>query len=486
MLNKRYCALFVDMGLGKTIMVLTAIVRLLRLHKIERVIIVGPLRVIYNVWIQESRLWQHTRPLKFSIVHGTHAQKVRALQTPAHVYLMNVENIKWLDEVFGKKTPLPFDMLVVDESSMFKKVKTVRFGIMRRRAKDFKRRVIMSGTPTPNGLHEIWPQMYMVDRGYHLGRRYTDFKKEHFDPSGYQGKKLIPKPGALKTITDMTNPVVLRLDANDWKKLPPLITPPPVFVDLPPEAMLVYQTLETEMFIAFEETGTFVDNPHAASLRNRCAQLAGGAIYAEHEETQTKVWQPVHKAKTDAVRELVDELQGEPPIIPYRFRHEAIRLKRMYPSYALLGRNEDGRKPKEKEIVRYIEKWNSRDLDGIIAHPGTIGHGLNMQYGGRHFIWFGPTESYEQYLQMLKRLHGRGTSTQSVFSYMVLARNTVDEVIYSDLMTKQRGQNRVNDSYRDTTFKNYMRAKREGTRWLVFDEKTNQYLPTMRNDEDDI
>lgn len=479
-LNKRYCALFVDMGLGKTIMVLTAINRLLRTHRITRVIIVAPLRVVYNVWMQEARLWLHTHNIKFSIVHGTHQQKVKALQTPAHVYLMNVENLRWMDDVFGKKTPLPFDMLVVDESSMFKQVKTVRFGIMRRRTREFKRRVIMSGTPTPNGLHEAWPQLFIVDRGYHLGRRYTDFKKEYFDPGGYLGKKPVPKRGAMQAIIEATNPVVMRLDANDWRKLPPLITPPPVFVDLPEAAMEVYRTLEEQMFIAFEETGTFVNNPHAAALRNRCAQIAGGAIYAIHEETQTRVWQPIHRAKMDAIEELVDELQGEPPIIPYRFRHEAIRLKHKYPEYALIGRDAAGRKPSEKQIMRTIADWNKGLVEGMIAHPASVGHGLNMQHGGRHFIWFSLSDSYEQYIQMLKRLHGRGNSTNTVMNYIVLARNTVDEVIYSDLMAKARNQNAVNDAYRDSTFRRYIRARLNDRQWLVFDEKTNEYKPTLR------
>lgn len=478
-LHKRFCALFVDMGLGKTIMVLTAIVRMLRARKIERVIIVAPLRVVYNVWMQEAKLWAHTHRLQFSIVHGTHQQKVRALQTPAHIYLTNVENLRWLDDVFGKKTPLPFDMLVVDESSMFKKVKTVRFGIMRRRAKDFKRRVVMSGTPTPNGLHEVWPQMYIVDRGFHLGRRYTDFKEDYFTPGGYLGKRPIPKPGAMQEIIHKTDPVVMRLDSGDWIKLPKLITPPPIFVDLPEDARRIYNTLEEDMFIAFEETGTFVDNPHAASLRNRCAQLAGGAIYAEHEETQARVWQPVHRAKMDAIQEIIDEMQGEPPLIAYQFRHEAIRLKRKYPEFALIGRDEHGRKPNERAIVRMVEQWNEQKLDGMIAHPASVGHGLNMQFGGRYFTWFTLPESLEQYLQMLRRLHRRG-ATRSVFNYIVLARNTIDEVKYSDLMAKDRSASGINDAYRDRTFSRYMQARLQGTQWLVYDEDTGLYEPTLR------
>lgn len=478
-LNKRYCALFVDMGLGKTAMVLTAIARLLRSHRIESVLIVAPLRVVYTVWRQEAKLWRHTRNLKFSVVHGNHTEKVRALQKPAHVYLMNVDNLKWLDEVFGKKAEWPFDMLVVDESSMFKKVKTVRFGIMRRRVNGFKRRVVMTGTPTPNGLHEIWPQMYLVDRGFHLFRRYTTFKEEYFDPGGYMGRKLVPKLGALTTITETTAPVVLRLDSGDWLNLPKLITVP-VWIDMPERATRIYSTLETEMFLAFEETGTFVDNPHAAALRNRCAQIAGGAIYAEHEETQAKVWQPIHDAKLDTVQELTDELQGENPIVVYRFRHEAIRLKKKYPNYALIGRDGQNRKPNEKEIMRIIDQWNKRKVDGMIAHPGSVGHGLNLQHGGRHFFWFSVTESLELYLQMLKRLHRSGQK-QSVMNYLLLCRNTVDEVIYSDILTKEANQGVVNDAYRDSSFKAYMRARRQGNQWLVQGDD-GVYSPTLRRE----
>ena len=458
LLRKRYCALFIDMGLGKTIMALTAIAKLLRAGKIKNVLIIAPLRVVYTVWRQEAKLWQHTRGLKFSVVHGSHAEKVNALKKPAHIYLLKVENIKWLDEVLGKKQAWPFDMLVVDESSMFKKVKTVRFTIMRRRVRDFDRRVVMTGTPTPNGLHEIWPQMYMVDRGYHLGRRYTDFKTDYFDKGGYMGRKLIPHDDTLDRIVQETSPVVMRLDSADWLELPPLIETP-IWVDLPPDARRVYDTLEEEMFYAFEEAGTFVDNPHAAALRNRCAQIASGAIWADMEDGTGKVWQHIHDAKLDATDELIDELLGEPPLISYRFRHDAIRLKRRYKNYALIGKGERS-KPSEKEIMRTVELWNKRKVDGMIAHPGSVGHGLNLQHGGRHFLWFSLTESLELYLQMLKRLHRSGQG-KPVINYLILARDTVDEVIYSDINFKNAQQSRVNDKYRDETFKLYMRKRKQ-------------------------
>ncbi len=451
--SRRYCALLVDMGLGKTAMVLTAIVRLILAGKIDNVLIVGPLRVVQTVWRQEARLWQHTRQLKFSLVHGTVSQRLKALNKPAHVYLTNVENLRWLDQLYGRRKAMPFDMLVVDESSMFKKVKTVRFGIMRRRVKDFKRRVIMTGTPTPNGLHEIWPQMYIVDRGYFLGNTYTEFKGRFFDAGGYRNYKITPKRGAVEEVTELISPVVMRLDSADWLELPQLITTP-VFVELDEQARRVYSTLEAGLFIAFEETGTFVSNPHAAALRNRCAQIASGAVYAEHEETQAKVWQFIHDAKLDATKEIIDELQGERPIIVYRFNHDRIRLASEFKKYSTLGKG-----TKDAEFVRVAAEWNKGRIPGILAHPASVGHGLNLQHGGRHFIWFSMTESAEQYLQMVKRLHRSGQK-QSVINYILLARNTIDEVIWSDILYKMNTQEVVNDSFRDKTFRDYMLTKK--------------------------
>jgi SNF2 family DNA or RNA helicase len=459
-LNKKYCALLLDMGLGKTIIVLTAIARLLRARRIDSVLIVAPLRVVQAVWRQEARIWDHTRGLKFSVVHGSHAKRIAALNAPAHVYLTNFENLKWLDNVYGKRKAWPFDMLVVDESSAFKKVNTVRFKIMRRRVRDFKRRIILTGTFTPNGLHEAWPQMYLVDRGYHLGLTYGDFKSRFFDKGGFKGYKLLAKDDTLEEITELTSPIVMRLDSADWLELPKLIEVP-VWVELPDEARAVYEELEREMFIAFEETGTFVDNPHAAALRNRCAQICGGAIYAEHEQTAAKVWQPIHTAKTDALAELVDELQGEPPIVSFQFKHELARIRKQHPTFDVVSGT------KESELLAIVNKWNKGRSDGIATHPASIGHGLNLQYGGRHFIWFTLTDSLEQYLQMLKRLHRSGQE-RSVINYILLARNTVDEVKYSDINMKNAEQGRVNNAYRDRTFQTYMRQKK--TRVLTPDD----------------
>lgn len=456
-LLKRYCALFIDMGLGKTIIVLTAIAKLLRVGKIESVLIVAPLRVVYTVWRQEAKLWQHTKRIKFSLVHGNHREKIAALNRPAHVYLINIDGLRWLDDIYGKRRVWPFDMLVLDESSMVKKVTTVRFKILRRRVKGFTRRVVMTGTPTPNGLHEIWPQLYIADRGYHLGTTYTDFKANYFNKGGYMGYKLIAQDDALERVTQESSPIVMRLDSEDWLDLPKLITVP-IWVDLPPDARAVYDELEREMFYAWEETGTFVDNPHAAALRGRCAQLAGGAVYAEHEGTAAKVWQPVHTAKMDAFEEIVDELQGEPIMGIYAYKHELIRLRKQFKTYDVIG-SETKTKGENSELERLVKKWNKRQSDGLLVHPASVGHGLNLQYGGRHFAWFTLTDSLELYEQLLKRLHRSGQK-ESVMNYILLARDTVDEVKYGDIQAKAERQTRVNNSYREHTFADYAARRR--------------------------
>lgn len=474
-LLKRYCALFIDMGLGKTVIILTAIAKLLRMGKIESVLIVGPLRVVYTVWRQEAKLWQHTRKLQFSLIHGTHREKIAALKKPAHVYLLNIDGLRWLDDVYGKRREWPFDMFILDESSTVKKVQTVRFKILRRRVRGFTRRVVMTGTPTPNGLHEIWPQLYLADRGYHLGRTYTDFKTNYFDKSGYMGYKLAAKEDSLERVTEASAPIVMRLDSDDWLDLPKLITVP-IWVELPPGAREIYDELEKEMFYAWEETGTFVDNPNAAALRGRCAQLAGGAVYAEHERTGAKVWQPVHTAKMEAFAELVEELQGEPIMGIYAYKHELMRLRKEYPGFDVIGsetKTQVSKSGAKSDLERIVDKWNAGQSEGLLVHPASVGHGLNLQYGGRHFGWFTLTDSLELYQQLLKRLHRSGQK-QSVMNYLLLARDTVDEVKYSDILAKEARQTLVNDSYRDHTFAEYAarRKKQQGATTVEYRQKT--------------
>lgn len=448
---RRYAALLIDMGLGKTAITLSAIVKLLRQRKIENILLVCPIRVMYGVWRQEARLWEHTRWLKFSLVHGTPKQRIEALQQPAHVHLINPEGLIWLREYFGRYD-WPWDMLVVDESSMFKKPTVKRFRALRRGLRFFKRRVIMTGTPTPGGLLELWSQFFIVDRGYSLGKVYGDYRSEYFHNAGYMGYAYEPKPGAITDITKLIGSRVVSLNADDHIKLPPMIDNP-VWVDMPDDARKLYERMEKEMFLAFDEGE--VEIVHAASLQNRCSQIASGALWLRAaDDPDQKIWRLIHDAKMDALDELISELQGAPPIVAYQFGHDLDRLKAKFPSWPVLGRGTSA-----KATVKIERDWNAGRLGGLIVHPRSAGHGLNLQYGGCDLIWFSPTWSLEQYQQLCKRLHRSG-QTMCVRNHLLLARNTTDEAILAAIEHKDLGQRAVKaclHEYYENNYERYFR-----------------------------
>lgn len=438
MKQRRYGGLLIDMGLGKTVIALTAILDLLRTREISSVLLVAPIRVIQAVWRQEAREWQHTRRLKFALVHGSPAERLRALQTPAHIHMINPEGLKWLYSVVGgRRKPWPWDMLLVDESTEFAAPKmTVRFRMLRKGLRSFKRRYIMTGTPTPQSLLQLWPQMFIADLGTSLGQSFAEFKKNNFHKTGYMGYKLEPNDGAEELILEAVSQRVVRLEAADWIEVPPLVTVP-VWVDLPPEARAMYDQMEAEMFLewndSFEGPEEAVSET-AATLTAKCRQIANGAIYTTNIETGAKQWRPVHDAKLDALREIVQETGGRPMLVPYVFKHDAARIKANFPSFVTFDKN---------RVEQLVDKWNKQKLDGLILHPANAKYGLNMQKGGNIFAWFGLGFSLLQYLQMLGRLQRSG-QTQKVMNYLILARDTVDEAVLEAMTTNVNRQHRVN------------------------------------------
>lgn len=435
--KRRYAALFIDMGLGKTVISLTAIVDLLRSGEISSVLVVAPIRVMQGVWRQEAREWQHTRGLKFSIVHGPLAKRIKALEQPAHVHIINPEGVKWLKQFYGSRK-WPWDMLVVDESVMFSDPNTKRFKALRAGLRHFKRRIILTGKPTPRSLVQLWAQMFLVDRGYSLGQRFTEFKEQHFYKSGYMGYKLLPKENAEHEIVESMSPRVVRLDARDWLELPEVINNY-VWVDLPPNIMTLYREFEQAMFFEWLEDLEEVEASTTAVVSQKCRQIAGGAIYTADIETGERKWRPLHDAKIEAIKEVVASLQGEPALVSYQFKHDLERLRVALPEAKVFDKN---------NVERIIAKWNKRMYPQLLVHPKNAAHGLNLQKGGHNIITFNPTFSYDQHSQLIGRLARSGQANSHVVNHMILARNTVDEIIVDAIEEKGETADRVNNAFK--------------------------------------
>ena len=437
--RRRFGALLIDMGLGKTVITLTAIADLLSSGQITGVLIVAPLRVIQAVWRQEAREWSHTRGLKFSLVHGSERERMAALRKPAHIHLINPEGIKWLSGTLRRK-PWPWDMLVVDESTEFAVPNTVRFKCLRKGLRHFKRRIVMTGTPTPRSLLQIWSQMFIADLGASLGQRYTDFKTNHFYKTGYMGYHLEPKDGSEEIITEAMSPRVVRLVAEDWIEVPDLVTVP-IWIDLPASARELYTRLEEEMFLAFEDFALDgneeVIAETAASLSGKCRQICNGAIYTTLVETGAKSWRPIHDAKIEALRELVRETYGEPLLIAYQFKHDLERIKSAFPKFVPFAKN---------RVEQIVDLWNSRRISGLILHPQNSKYGLNLQKGGNRIVWFGGTYSRLHYDQLIGRLRRSG-QTEKVYNYIIAARDTVDEVVLQTVEGHGVRQQRISELF---------------------------------------
>jgi SNF2 family DNA or RNA helicase len=439
--QRRFGALLIDMGLGKTIIALTAIVDLLSRGDIGSVLVVAPVRVIQAVWRQEALLWSHTRKLRFALVHGKPAERIAALRTPAHVHLINPEGVKWLAQVM-KKRAWPWDMLIVDESTEFAVPNTVRFRMLRKGLRHFKRRYVMTGTPTPRSLLQLWSQMFIADLGASLGQRYTDYKTNHFYKTGYKGYKLEPKDGSEDTIVEAMSRRVVRLAAEDWLDLPEVITTP-VWVELPPNARELYDRIEEEMFLQFESQSMEDGDEEAvaetaASLSIKCRQIANGAIFTRNMETGERSWRPIHDAKVDALREIVAETYGARLLVPYQFKHDIERILSAFPDFVGFDKN---------RVEEIVEEWNNRRIPGLVLHPSNSKYGLNLQMGGHRIAWFGGTFSRLGYDQMIGRLRRMGQK-YPVYNYIILARSTVDEAVLAALEGHGARQHRISEAFK--------------------------------------
>lgn len=430
-----YCGLFLDMGLGKTISTLTAIVDLKYDYcEISRVLVVAPKRVAETVWAEEAKKWEHTKFLKFSKIIGNQKERLAALDKLADIYVISRDNIQWLVDYYDNR--LPFDMLVLDELSSFKNHQSIRFKSLRIPRLTMKRVVGLTGTPAPNGYMDLWAEMWLIDRGKRLGRTITEYRKTYFKPevtNGHIVYRYGMNTGADDIIKDKIKDICISMQAKDYLELPDLIVRD-IPIKLTPELYANYREFEKEQVLQIVDGGTAsaedIGATSAAALSNKLLQYASGFVYDIDKEAH-----PIHNLKLDALEELVEQANGQPVLIAYNFTEDCERIMERLKAY----------KPIAIETQKNINDWNAGKIQVGIAHPASAGHGLNLQFGGHIVIWYGLTWSLELYQQFNSRLHRQG-QTETVMLYRLIVSRTHEEDVAVALSSKALTQNSLVES----------------------------------------
>lgn len=422
--------LFLDMGLGKTIITLSAIYQLkYNLFQVRKVLIIAPKKVAEATWQREAAKWDGVGILRISTVLGSLNKRVQALNTPADVYIINRENVSWL--VNHYKNDWPFDMVVVDESSSFKSHRAKRFKDLANMYNHIKRMVLLTGTPSPNGLIDLWAQVYLLDRGQTLGRTYTSFREHYFDPD-QRGRDVIysykPKADSNDAIMAAISGLCISMKASDYLELPPIVyNTVPVVLDS--KAKKAYEEMERDAVLELFDAGEEITAMSAAALSTKLQQLANGAVYDDRRNVHE-----IHNCKIEAFMELIEQLNGKPVLVFYNFKHDCERLKAVLDKTDLRVRELKGA---EAEF-----DWNSGKIDILLAHPASTAYGLNLQDGGNHVIWFGLNWSLELYQQANKRLHRQGQNEKVIIHHLI-SEGTRDEDMMEALDRKDQAQEYV-------------------------------------------
>lgn len=425
--------LFVDMGLGKTIITLSAIKELkYNRFQVKKVLIIAPKKVAEGTWTKEKEKWDHTKMLRVSPVLGSLSKRIRALNTPADIYIINRENVVWLVDYY--RNAWPFDMVVVDESSSFKSHTAKRFKALASMSGHIDRLVELTGTPSPNGLNDLWAQVFLLDGGERLGQKYTQFRERYFDP-GDRGNNVIynykAKPGSEGSILEKISDICISMKSEDYLQLPD-ITYNQIPVILDPKSSKAYYDLERKMVLALPEAEEEISVTSAAALSNKLLQLANGALYDEDHNVHE-----IHNCKIEAFMELIESLQGKPALVFYNYQHDRDRLLEVLKNTGL--------RVKELKTTQDEDDWNNREIDILLTHPASSAYGLNLQQGGNHVIWFGLNWNYELYTQANKRLHRQGQQEKVIIHHLVCS-GTRDEDVMQALERKDDVQNWVMES----------------------------------------
>jgi len=424
-------AVFLDMGLGKSVITLTAIRELcLNRFEVGKVLVIAPLRVARDTWSTEIHKWDHLKGLTYSIVIGTVDERKSALKKKAHIYLINRENVSWLIEESGFS--FDFDMVVIDELSSFKSYQAKRFRSLLKVRPKVKRIVGLTGTPSSNGLMDLWAEFRVLDLGKRLGRFITHYRNTYFQPDKRNGMVIYsykPLPGAEDSIYEQISDMTISMKAVDHLNMPECVFNE-VSVSLSKEERSKYDTLRDDLILSIGESE--IDAANAASLSNKLSQMANGAVYGSDQSVIK-----IHDHKLDALEDLIESANGKPVLVAYWFKHDLERIKARF-------------KVREIKTSKDITDWNDGKIPVAVIHPASAGHGLNLQAGGSTLIWFGLTWSLELYQQTNARLWRQGQKSATVVIHHIVTEDTIDELILKALHKKEKSQNALIDAVRVT------------------------------------
>lgn len=436
-LDNPYCALFLDMGLGKTVTTLTAIKELLDNCIIGNALVIAPKKVTQVTWSDEIKNWAHLQGLTISVIDGNVKQRREAMRRKADIYAVSRDNIVWLvTEMGGVK--LPYDMVVIDELSSFKNHQSKRFRALRKVRKFIPRVVGLTGTPSPNGLIDLFAQMYLIDEGERLGKTITGYRDRFFRPDKRNGDIVytyaLKKPAdeTEKAISDLISDITISMTAEDYLKMPDKIMLYD-YVDMSYRCLKDYENFVMEQVLELINSDEPITAASAAALSNKLQQYANGAIYDADRNVRE-----VHEEKLEKLKELVEAANGSPVLVAYQYQHDLHRIMKALKEY----------NPVKLEKPEQIADWNAGKIEVLVTHPASAGHGLNLQKGGNILIWFGNTWSLELYMQFNARLYRQG-QTRPVYIHHIVTRGTIDEKIIKALSDKKETQDGLMQSIKE-------------------------------------
>ena len=425
-LSHPIAAILLEMGLGKSVITLTAIFDLtLDSFLIRKVLVIAPLRVAQDTWPAEIEKWDHLNGLTYSVAIGSEAQRKAALLQRAQVYLINRENVDWLINDSG--IPFDYDMVVIDELSSFKSHTAKRFRALRKVRPNVKRIVGLTGTPSSNGLMDLWAEIGILDMGQRLGRYISHFRNAYFVPDKRNQQIIFtykPKPGAEEAIYRLISDITISMKNTDYLKLPDLVLNE-IPVLLSEDERQHYEIMKSEMVLSLK--GTEIDAVNAAALSNKLLQMANGAVYDGNGGVIR-----IHDRKLDALEDIIEAANGKPVLIAYWYKHDLERIMERFPAIQL-------------DNAESIKRWNDGEIPVAVIHPASAGHGLNLQAGGSCLVWFGLTWSLELYQQTNARLWRQGQK-DTVIIHHIVAKDTIDEQVMKALKRKDKTQTALIDA----------------------------------------